>query len=259
MLTKKLLYTVNHPKTMLDAGLHRLHSLFGQQSYRKFIVLTQGRSGSNLLLSMLNSHPNIYTKNEIFQRLNGRSAESVLAKIYRTHPKQVQAVGFKIFYRHPFDEASTQVWDLLTAIEELHVIHLKRRNLLRLAVSKKIAHQTDSWVNRNGTGATIASHEKQVHFTVDELITEFTETDELQRRFGQLFDQKPMISCYYEDLVANPNAGMAQMTNFLALAPCAPKVSVKRQNPESLSSLLMNYHELKAAFAGTAWISFFEE
>lgn len=259
MLTKKLIYAVNHPKIMLDSGIYRLSSLFGQQDYRKFIVLTQGRSGSNMLISMLNSHPKVHAKGELFHRLYGQPAERVLTKIYGTHPAQIQAVGFKIFYYHPLDEPVTRVWDLLTQIEDLHVIHLKRRNLLRLVLSKKIAEQTDSWVNRDGSPEKIAVHQKQVTFSVQELETEFSEIHEVQRRFGGLFQTDRMITSYYEEIAANPTMEMRRITDLLGLEPSTTKATVKRQNPERLPSLILNYHELKRAFRGTAWEPFFED
>jgi len=259
MLTKKLMYAVNHPKIMLDSGIYRLSSLFGQQEYRKFIVLTQGRSGSNMLISMLNSHPHVHAKGELFHRLYGQPATRVLAKIYGAHPAQIEAVGFKIFYYHPLDEPVTQVWDLLTAVEDLHVIHLKRRNLLRLVLSKKIALQTDSWVNRNGTATELAIQQRQVAFSVQELEAEFSEIDEMQRRFGTRFQSNRMMTTYYEEIAANPTAEMRRITDLLGLEPSTTKATVKRQNPERLSSLILNYHELKSAFRGTSWEPFFED
>ena len=244
---------------MFDAGIYRLSSLFGQQNYRKFIVLTQGRSGSNMLISMLNSHPGIHAKGELFHRLYGRSPEQILTKLYATHPAHIQAVGFKIFYYHPLDEPVTRVWDLLAEIDDLHVIHLKRRNLLRLELSKKIAQQTDNWVNRNERESRVAIQQKQVTFTVQELEAEFSRIHEMQTRFAACFQQKKLITTYYEELVTNPQREMVKISDLLGLESFATKASVKRQNPESLSSLILNYHELKCAFEDTPWESFFED
>lgn len=259
MRTKKLLYTVKNPKVMLDAGMHRLHSLFGHQEYRKFIVLTQGRSGSNMLISMLNSHPAIYAKGEIFQRLDGRSVEQILEKIYASHPAHVQAVGFKVFYRHPLDESVTRLWDRLTEIDDLRVIHLKRRNLLRLIVSKQIAWQTNTWVNRNGKNAPIAVQDRRVTLEPEKLRAEFREIEALQARFAARFWQKPIITAYYEDLTADPSGEFARITELLDLEPCEPQASVKRQNPEPLANLIVNYDTLKAEFADSARAALFED
>mgnify|MGYP006437466411 CR=1 FL=1 len=48
----------------------RVLSIFDHENFTKFIVLSRSRTGSNLLISMLNSHPNISAEGEKFSRLN---------------------------------------------------------------------------------------------------------------------------------------------------------------------------------------------
>ena len=45
---------------------------FGHEDYVPFIVLTRSRTGSNLLVSFLNGHPDIFCEGEIFARMAGR-------------------------------------------------------------------------------------------------------------------------------------------------------------------------------------------
>src|SRR5690606_26460474 len=112
---------------------------------RKFIVLSRSRTGSNLLISFLNSHPNIRARGEMFARLNGKNCKDVLARGFARQPFYVKATGFKIFYYHPMDDDSGHVWDVLAELDDLRIIHLKRRNILRTLISRKIADTQGVW------------------------------------------------------------------------------------------------------------------
>ena len=65
--------------------------------YKKFIILGSARTGSNLLMDMLNSNSSIYADGEVFCYLNGRSVESILNRYYCEYPRFIKAAGFKIF------------------------------------------------------------------------------------------------------------------------------------------------------------------
>ena len=122
--------------------------IIGHYDYKKFIVLTRNRTGSNMLISMLNSHPSIYARYEIIRTLNGNTVPNIMNKFYSRYPRFVKAVGFKIFYYHPGDDESGTVWNELRRMENLYIIHLKRRNILRTVLSKEIAHVTEAWIER---------------------------------------------------------------------------------------------------------------
>src|SRR5215470_17880833 len=79
----------------------RLLSAVGHDHFTKFIVLSRSRTGSNLLQSLLSSHPEIVTENEILQRLDGRNPRDIVARAYARQPYFVKAKGFKVFYYHP--------------------------------------------------------------------------------------------------------------------------------------------------------------
>lgn len=96
----------------------------------KFIVLTRSRTGSNLLVSMLNSHPDVRCGGEELRSLNGRQVSEAIETSFPIR-QALKASGFKIFYYHPLDDSSGAVWDTLSAMRELRVLHLMRRNILR--------------------------------------------------------------------------------------------------------------------------------
>lgn len=139
------------------------------RDYTRFIILSDARTGSNLLQQALNSHPAIVCFREIFNldpayvdydvdgwdptsaadlELRGREPAAFLReRIFGEHPDGVQAVGFKFHYDHFWFHA-----DLLAALTrdvELRVVHLRRVNQLRMLVSLKIVEQTGQWLRHD--------------------------------------------------------------------------------------------------------------
>ena len=83
MQIKKIIGSaIDDPKKGLLYLKHGLFSLWGDQDYKPFIILSRSRTGSNLLVSLLNSHPQIFCEGEIFGRLGVRSVDSVLARAF---------------------------------------------------------------------------------------------------------------------------------------------------------------------------------
>ena len=230
----------------------------GSRRYVPFIVLSRSRTGSNLLISMLDSHPAIVAGGELFGQLRGRSVDDVLAEIYCRHLPPIKAVGFKIFYYHPIDDPSGTVWRRLDEIEELRVIHLKRRNILRTLVSRKIAGQTDVWGHRKDE-AGVDLFRRQVEMSREELVEGFEETQRWEADFRRRFGDRIVTESYYEDLIADPEAEFQRVTQALGVRPARPQIPYRKQNPEGLRALLTNYAPLKLEFAGTRWAHFFDE
>lgn len=246
------------PKRVMRALSFRLRKVWGYDDYRKFIILTRSRTGSSLLRSMLSSHPSIYAESEIFARLDGRSVESIFDHVFSKYPRFIKAVGFKIFYYHPLDDESGLVWDRIKQIPNMHIVHLKRGNVLRTILSRKIAGATDIWSVKQ-EHRELQVKDKQVRLTEDELFKGFLQTREWETDFGRMFGSKAIIDVYYEDLVNNPHGEFQKIIDWLCLEPFEPRTLLRRQNPEKLSDLILNYESLKERFSNTEWAGFFQD
>lgn len=235
----------------------RTGKIFGSDKYRKFIVLTRNRSGSNMLISMLNSHPSVYAEYEIFRQLGGVGVDDILSKIYSPFPKFIQAVGFKIFYHHPVDDKSGYVWERLIKMENLCIIHLKRRNILRAVLSKRIAELSNTWVDKNKNKD--GTFNKKVYLGEEELISAFERTKGWEQEYRLKFHSHPFVEVFYEDIVAAPDQEFNKITDLLQLPFVSPKTTLQKQNPEKMCDLILNYKEIKEIFKNTEWAHFFEE
>lgn len=226
-------------------------------SFNHFIVLSRSRTGSNMLISFLNSHPNIRAGGEVYKRLKRQSYDEIFAKAFAKPPPHIQAKGFKIFYYHPLDDDSGNIWKHLIEMDNLRVIHLKRQNILRTLISRKIAGYRDLWYDK--VEQQNMADDKAVAFTPEELRCGFEQTRQWEAWGDKKFANHPLISVYYEELANAPEAAFREVTNFLGVGNASPKTTLKKQNPESLRDLLSNYDELKSAFSGTQWQEFFVE
>ena len=226
-------------------------------------MLTKSRTGSNLLVNSLQSHPGMKVFGEIFRGgaddavkaavLN--SAEDYLqSQIFRHYGRKIKAVGFKIFYKHPVYDHSGNVWKCLQGMDDLKVIHLRRENILKALVSMKIAKKTDIWKESNGSWDKL---DKQVELTADECSDYFDQTRRWEEEANDRFAGHPLLELTYEELTSNYQMQMQTVQEFLGVEPVEMQPTTTKQNPEALSELIVNYAELKTHFSGTEWGLFF--
>ena len=128
----------------------------------RFLVLSGPRTGSTLLTSSLNSHPDVVCFSEVFNftsdyipfnvegydnynlrdlKWRGEDPYGFLEeRVFSGHPKSVRAAGLKILYGQFFGFAGLQ--EAIVADSDIRIVRLKRRNILRTLVSQKRAEQT---------------------------------------------------------------------------------------------------------------------
>ena len=223
---------------------------------KKFIVLTRSRTGSNFLISLLNSHKEIKANGELVARKKQRSFEELIEEGLSSGDESVKASGFKIFYYHPIEAEGSAVWEKLVKMTELKVIHLKRRNILRTLVSHKLANLNNVW-RQTADDRMPEAAIKRVRFNVEELERGFKNTKEWEAKGDLKFEGHNMLVVYYEDLISDPAGTCGGIFDFLGVRAWDPHSSLVRQNPERLNDLIVNFDELKGKFSGTRWAYLF--
>lgn len=134
------------------------------RKYTRFVIISQPRVGSTLLLSYLNSHPQVIIKDEIVREKNTSIyketsiVEFLDETVYRRYHKNIKAVGFKYFYEHMVVEPDLHKY--IITHKEIKVIHLKRFDLLRTYVSFKISRKIKVW-SKSKFQALISLEEKK--------------------------------------------------------------------------------------------------
>ena len=237
--------------------------LLRKNKYTRFIVLTKARTGSNLLVNSLQSHPDMKVFGELFRggvddavkALILNSAEDYFQNhVFKQYGRGIKAVGFKMFYKHPVYDRAGKVWRYLLNMDDLKVIHLRRKNILRALVSMKIAKKTDIWKESNESRDMLS---KRVELTVDECRDYFEQTRKWEDDANEKFADNPRMELTYEELTSDYQIQMRSIQEFLDVDPIKLQPMTAKQNPEALSELIVNYEELKKHFSGTEWGVFF--
>ena len=89
---------------------------------------------------------------------------------------------------------------------------------------------------------------------------EFNIQESIMNKVESKFEYHKIIEIFYTDLVNEKQKTMNSIFDFLDIKPITLQDSVlKRQNPEPLSKLIINFSNLKKEFQNTKWENFFKE
>jgi LPS sulfotransferase NodH len=241
----------------------------------RFVILARSRTGSNLLRSLLNSHPQIVVFSEVFRnpdaidwgfpgyRQSPRDARLMRQdpvaflenRIFAGQPRNVAAVGFKLFYYHAREPQLAPLWPYLAQADDIKIIHLKRRNILRTHLSRERAIRTDEWARLDDA----PRPETPIHLDYERCLADFEQTRRWEEEMDAFFAGREMLQLTYEALVADMTGEMDRVQAFLGVPRRDLTPLTKKQAQKPLSAAIANYDELKARFAGTPWAAFFED
>jgi LPS sulfotransferase NodH len=230
-------------------------------SYPKFLIVGLARSGTTLLHTYLNSHPNIISggerkieliKQEIFE-LPEHERE-----VFPPFPNYIKAAGAKVLLPHQQDNSFFPALnEVLAAEPSFKVLFLKRENLLSWYVSLCIALNTKQWSQINRQKKTPLA-QRQIKIPIDNLLPTLKEASKANHAYCQLFNQFNTIEISYESLSKNPIPTLAEIQEFLDVSPAPLSSLLHKQNPEPLSNLILNYKEVEQALWNTPFQKFLE-
>ena len=253
----------------------------GQADYTRFIILGRSRVGSNLLRGLLNDHRQIMVMGELFQNkneigwamegfpTNGRTRSMFLhqpiqflqTKMWRNYPPEVTAVGFKLFYYHARDEEWAPIWQYLHDDTSLHVIHIKRQNILKTHLSRQRALASDKWITTADAARkeNNGSSTQPIILDYETCLADFVNTRSWETEADATFADHPKLELFYEDLARDWQDQITRIQAFLGVNMEDVRPQTKKQRRQPLPELIANFDDLKARFADSPWSSFFEE
>ena len=235
----------------------------GGRDYVRFVIVGQGRSGTNLVRGLLNSHPAVIAHGELFRdyehpapgmpRLlqSGRSWRMKHADpgafiddvVFRRFPPSIRAVGFKLFANQAREGSWSSVWDRLAADTGLRVVHTVRRDRLAVLASLRLAEESDQWVNSTSTGTVTLSPSE-----VSEFVAAADAADDALR---ERFLRHERLEVVYEDLLSRVDETLVDLQRFIGVPPTALQASTTRQSGRPVAETIVNYDALERHFADT--------
>ena len=229
--------------------------MFGHLIDQRFAIVGHARTGSNYLLDGLKTSPSVRTYQEIFADHNrrvGRDFDKVFSTVFQPESKSTQIVGFKVFYNHLTEEE----WKKLLACHGLKIIHLTRRNRLRTVISLEIAFKTGQWTKSGNSGSL---KERRILLDPLKLVRRLEQIEAGEAAAQARFRDRQIIEVVYEELVRSPQAVFAAVSQYLGIDGIDySKIKLKRQNPETLQQLIINYAEIEAVLNDTRFAEYLD-
>lgn len=253
----------------------------------RFILLSNGRTGSILLQQGIGEHPSIRAFGELFHNdeqerlraflelneefgsdraessyyIDGEDgAEYLREGVFHERPwKDILAVGYRMFYAHAREiPNSSTAWDYLIDNTSIHVIHLTRRNLVENWLSLKIAMITKEW-----TWSKMSNHKRTVlpplKMNPEQCEIYCNQVMAHREWARKVFRNHPILELEYEkDLCGRFKDSVKDVYDFLGLSPGPTRQLLDKQAQLKPSEQLANYYEFKQYFAHTIYADFFE-
>ena len=225
-----------------------------------------GRTGSTLLQQTLHNKPQIHMGGELvgdYHVEEGcKGPQKPLEKTIEDHFtaerfSYTKAVGFKAFY-HSLDILKTfdgeSLGNLLKKLG-IKVIHLERKNLLRILLSEHLARiNNDFHYKIYEKNKVTLSHKKCLSF--------FVPQKRIKDKYRNFF--KDTFKVTYTEIATDLLGTVQKIESFLGVDKRSSINNTKqqlpiKQNVWSLSECIENFDELKEVFIGTEWEWFFNE
>ena len=211
----------------------------------KFLIFSFGRTGSDLLMSLLRSHPKFHCDGEllwkkVFFPEKFIKSKEVLCKR--------QVYGFKMLSTH---FAIQGIADPTEFIQELNllgykVINLRRRDIIRQSISHIYALHRKKFHHKESQG--VQMH-KKIFIPIEQFQRELELISSCNLMESQILSNIPNMQLYYEDDLFDE--GMHQFTinricDYLGVSHATVHTEFLKTTPLDLSIIIDNYEDLLA-------------
>lgn len=228
-----------------------------------------GRCGSTVLGNLLNQHPSISWKGEIFNSSEKRGKRPFLVNMKVKLLKRMVkpcSLGIEIKglpCQHPalIGIPLASFSDMLKSIDFEHCVFLHRKNILRKLISVQIVDQGmresfhKSLDDRKSLSGTLELNINRVRIygkyatLLDMIEYIHAETEVAKTTLQKMF--KTLQLYYEDDIQDDPLKAYKSTCEFLNLEYYDAKIKNRRINDKSIKDLISNYSELEDLLAGT--------
>lgn len=224
-----------------------------------FVLFGMARTGSTLLASLLNSHPQIQCDGEIFRSTPGTALRAPLKRLWQHYPwpilayrqmrAQVQGhravYGFKLHTKLQGD----QIVDIPSFLQQVtqkgwRIIYLERHSLFNQVISSLMAYTTGRYFGHQ-------SHREpllQLELPTLEFYNAMQQTIRICQRNRAIVAELPHITILYETDLAHEHAQqttMARIFTYLGLSNTASlQTSITKPWSCSYAEMITNYDDL---------------
>lgn len=257
--------------------LIKMHKNTGPQP---FILLSSQRTGSAFLEQCLNSNKEIHCSGEILLGYGG-SYNKLPPKLFLKHRRfrtlwqalfsgaaffpiksientwkinpDVEHIGFRLMYNQI--QRDFRVKKYIKNLNNVNIIHLKRKNLLKQFVSLKLMHNQSKY-GRHSAHVTKRPPLVSIKINHKEAI-KYIETILLQRKNSlKLVNHLNILSINYEDMIGSKglnNDISNKISSFFQINDQSYASNQVKMNSSNLKNLITNYDELEEVFKKSSY------
>lgn len=216
----------------------------------RFVILFPGRTGSSWLVSALGTHPRIDVRGEILVGEDPASQRRIVAERLGAAPSAGESRGFKTKLK---DVAELD--HLRDAIgEEVRIVHMIRRDLLRLAIStinaRRLHRRTGRWNRADGMRA-LPPLETDVDTLVETIEECAAAVETLSRYVASL--AAPVLEADYAEVLHEPANLLDRVQTHLGVAPRPLSSGVLKNTGTDLRAAVTDFDRLVGELSRTRW------
>ena len=226
----------------------------------RFVILCTSRTGSELLVSLLNSHPQVVCDSEILGHEVLFPRRFVEGRAVRARRDGARAYGFKLQVNQLLDVQ--RLGEPAAYLESLHrrghkIYRLRRRNLLKQVLSF-------ARTKRSGTHLAVGeTHPLPGALEIDPavLLAGLTHTESLERSSDNVLADIPHTALVYEhDLADRPSQQrtLDRMFEALRVSQLDVQPILAPTSPVRISDSLSNYEVVASVIGQTRFAKFLE-
>lgn len=238
-------YFLGYIKELMYSGLYPFRTKRSKSIETKFIILSSGRTGSTLLVNLMNNLDDVECQGELLKRRLWRPYRFIEMWEKQTLKKHF---GFKLLSYHlrnvqTFNKEKEFLLHLSS--QGYKVIYLERQNRLYQAFSLLYALSRDQWHQEKNKK--LAKHKIIVDFKILDQWME--DLEELERYEEELLKEIDYLHLVYEKDLERPhqhNRTLEKVATFLNIEHQEVSSSFKKITPRQLNSFIENYDETVA-------------
>ena len=225
----------------------------------RFVIVTHGRAGSELLVELLRSQPGVRCDGELFAQRVALPRVWLRAAVARAGRRRVKVYGWKLVTHQLAVQGEPDPSAFVRALGDAGwlCIVLTRRNLLHQAISAFRARDEDQWHYRE-TSPPLDAVKLDPEAVVAQLVLLEARDSELARMTAGA-RTLPLV---YEDDLASPAAHQPTVERVMAqfgMAAGPVHADVRRREPRPLSEEIANYEHVAALVRRTRFARFLDD
>ena len=216
-----------------------------------FVIYGQGRSGSSLLVSLLNTHPHVRCYGELFHANQWQGwLKHLFHRWVKRHPQiylgykmglgRRPVSGFKLMVNQN-EKLDNLLAQLVT--DNWRVIHLRRSNLWARSISAAMLQTTGISHNRVASARSL----DKIFLDPEILLSKLKHSTYMEEREAARMQGVSCLELVYEDDLEDPAAWPItgqKLIEYLRLPPAPMKSNLVKTWDRPYSELIANYADL---------------